>query len=236
MESTRQDYPKCLTKTLASEALMINSHIRESNSSWREDEQQRLSSSGAEQQRSRAAVETEQQRRRATKAEQQRKQSIGGYGGNTATAVAESADLLRKGRECRFAATESRRLRGKGEEREGFAPPFTASQIISLAKDSSHGSNPLPVLAAKLPHRLDNFRTFINARVKWLPNPFLDDVPCPSHPLPVKVSPQALTLRKEESAIHGLPAQLDDVVRRLAKLLMLTSARKSPFYVVNVEM
>ena len=62
----------------------------------------------AEQQRSRAAVETEQQR----------KQSSGGYGGNTATAVAESADLLRKGRECRFAATESRRLRGKGEERE----------------------------------------------------------------------------------------------------------------------
>ncbi|KAK9195171.1 hypothetical protein WN943_003290 [Citrus x changshan-huyou] len=108
----------------------------------------------------------------------------------------------------------------------GLAPPFTAGQKSSLAKDSSHGSNPLPVLAAKLPHRLDSFRTFINARVK-----------CPAvASLPVKVSPQALTVRKEESAIHGLPAQRDDVVRRLAKLLMLTNARKLPFYVVNVEM
>ncbi|KAH9751044.1 PORR domain-containing protein [Citrus sinensis] len=151
---------------------------------------------------------------------------------------------------------------------------------------------PPPLLAAKFPHRLHSLRTFINARVKWVPDPFLDDAvskeknlkqilsfknqlvhspskslplsslsllkphldlptttalkffqkypsfftlfqPCPSLPLHVKLTPQALTLHKEESAIHGLPAQRDDAVRRLAKLLMLTNAGKLPFYVIN---
>ena len=44
-----------------------------------------------------------------------RSRSSNGYGRNRAAVVVESAYLLRKGGECRFTATGSRKLRGKRE-------------------------------------------------------------------------------------------------------------------------
>lgn len=128
-------------------------------------------------------------------------------------------------------------------------------------------------------HRLHQLRTFIDARVKWVRDPYLDTVvskekdlkqiislknqilssslplstlstfpvkfflkyptffrifqPSPSFPLHIKLTPQSLTLHKEESAIHSLPCHRDDAVKRLAKLLMLANARKLPLHVVD---
>ncbi|KAL5854425.1 hypothetical protein ACOSQ3_004381 [Xanthoceras sorbifolium] len=142
-----------------------------------------------------------------------------------------------------------------------------------------------------LPQRLQQTRTFVNAKVKWVPDPFLDTAvsrekdlkqvlslkdqivssptkslplsflsplkphldlpttaqkffhkypsvfqqfqPFPSLPLRVKLTPQALTLHREESAIHGSAPHRDSAVKRLARLLMLTNARRLPLDVIN---
>ncbi|KAI9178153.1 hypothetical protein LWI28_023344 [Acer negundo] len=57
--------------------------------------------------------------------------------------------------------------------------------------------------------------------------------PSPSLPLRVKLTPYALTLHGEESAIHGSSMHRDCVVKRLARLLMLTNARRLPLHVID---
>ncbi|XP_022762216.1 protein ROOT PRIMORDIUM DEFECTIVE 1 isoform X2 [Durio zibethinus] len=134
----------------------------------------------------------------------------------------------------------------------------------------------------RVPHRLHLARTFVDARIKWVRDPYLDIAvereknlkeilslknqivsspsnslplsslsplkthfnlptstsklfqkyasvfsqfqPSPSLPLHVRLTPQAMTLHKEELAIHNSPSHRDDAVKRLAKLLMLTKA------------
>ncbi|TYH10545.1 hypothetical protein ES288_A07G185100v1 [Gossypium darwinii] len=57
--------------------------------------------------------------------------------------------------------------------------------------------------------------------------------PSPSLPLHVKLTPQAMTLHKEELAIHNSPPHRNDVVNRLAKLLMLTKAGRLPLHILD---
>ncbi|XVE94175.1 hypothetical protein REPUB_Repub01dG0259300 [Reevesia pubescens] len=144
----------------------------------------------------------------------------------------------------------------------------------------------MAALCTRVPHRLHLFRTFVDARIKWVRDPYLDIAvqreknlkeiislknqivsspsnsfplsslsplkthfnlptstskhfqkypsifsqfqPSPSLPLHVKLTPQAMTLHKEELAIHNSPPHRNDAVQRLAKLLMLTKACKLP--------
>ncbi|OMO75198.1 hypothetical protein CCACVL1_16295 [Corchorus capsularis] len=142
-------------------------------------------------------------------------------------------------------------------------------------------------LCAGIPHRMLLVRTFVNARIKWVREPFLDMAvrreknlkpiislknqivsypsnslpvssdfsplkthftsrlfqrypsvfsefqPSPSLPLHVKLTPQAMTLHKEELAIHSSASHRNDTVQRLAKLLMLTGAGRLPLHIID---
>ncbi|KAE8637126.1 hypothetical protein CSA_021502 [Cucumis sativus] len=124
-----------------------------------------------------------------------------------------------------------------------------------------------------IPHRFTQICAFIDAKVKWVRDPYLDfavqreknlkqvislkniiiSIPTttiskffelypyvfiqfqPSlglHPH-VKITSQALLLHKEESTIHNSRLHRDDVVKRLAKLLMLIGVGKFPLYVIE---
>ncbi|KAK8345958.1 hypothetical protein V6Z11_A07G184200 [Gossypium hirsutum] len=143
----------------------------------------------------------------------------------------------------------------------------------------------------RFPHRLLLIRSFVDARIKWVRDPYLDLAvereknlkeilslknqilstpskslplsslsplkshfnlptstsklfqnypsifspfqPSPSLPLHVKLTPQAMTLHKEELAIHNSPPHRNDVVNRLAKLLMLTKAGRLPLHILD---
>ncbi|XP_022762214.1 protein ROOT PRIMORDIUM DEFECTIVE 1 isoform X1 [Durio zibethinus] len=143
----------------------------------------------------------------------------------------------------------------------------------------------------RVPHRLHLARTFVDARIKWVRDPYLDIAvereknlkeilslknqivsspsnslplsslsplkthfnlptstsklfqkyasvfsqfqPSPSLPLHVRLTPQAMTLHKEELAIHNSPSHRDDAVKRLAKLLMLTKAGRLPLDIID---
>ncbi|KAA0036503.1 protein ROOT PRIMORDIUM DEFECTIVE 1 [Cucumis melo var. makuwa] len=144
----------------------------------------------------------------------------------------------------------------------------------------------------RIPHRFTQIRAFVDAKVKWVRDPYLDfavqreknlkqvislkniiiSSPLTSVPLSsvsllkqnlkvptttiskffelypsvfiqfqpslglhphVKITSQALLLHKEESTIHNSRPHRDDVVKRLAKLLMLTGAGKLPLYVIE---
>ncbi|KAK4605296.1 hypothetical protein RGQ29_013390 [Quercus rubra] len=139
----------------------------------------------------------------------------------------------------------------------------------------------------KLPHCYHQLRTFINARIKWVRDPYLDFavqrekdlkeaislknqvLSTPSKTLPLftasllkpylnlpttttnfslkypslflhsqspphlKLTPQFLSIHKDESSIHNSPTHRNDTVRRLTKLLMLTKAFKLPLYVIE---
>ncbi|XP_057453779.1 protein WHAT'S THIS FACTOR 9, mitochondrial [Lotus japonicus] len=147
------------------------------------------------------------------------------------------------------------------------------------------------VLFSKLPHQFILIRTFVNAKVKWVRDPYLDTAvfkekdlkhvislknqiisspskslsiytasmlkgslnlpttttkfieryhrvfaqfqPSPSLPPCVKLTPQALSLHKEEMAVHNSRANREDAVRRLARLLMLAGMGKLPLYVIE---
>ncbi|XVE48576.1 hypothetical protein DITRI_Ditri01bG0012400 [Diplodiscus trichospermus] len=146
-------------------------------------------------------------------------------------------------------------------------------------------------LCGRVPHRLYLVRCFVNARIKWVREPYLDIAvereknlkeiislknqivsspsnslplssltPLKSHfnlsistskifekypsifcqfqpssslPLHVKLTPQAMTVHKEELAIHSSPSHRDDAVKRLAKLLMLTKAGRLPLDIID---
>ncbi|PON83931.1 Plant organelle RNA recognition domain containing protein [Trema orientale] len=143
----------------------------------------------------------------------------------------------------------------------------------------------------KLPHRFNPTRTFVDARVKWVRDPYLDFAvereknlkqaisfkhqilsdpsrslplslasllkprldlsttasnffrkypsffslfqPSPGLPPRVKLTRQALSLHREESAIHTSQPHRDDAVGRLARLLMLTGSARLPIYVIE---
>ncbi|XP_038906250.1 protein WHAT'S THIS FACTOR 9, mitochondrial [Benincasa hispida] len=144
----------------------------------------------------------------------------------------------------------------------------------------------------RIPHRFSQTRAFVDAKVKWVRDPYLDFavqreknlrqvislkniiVSSPLKFLPlsnvsllkqnlkiptttiskffelypsvfiqfqpsvgfhphVKLTSQALLLHKEESTIHISQPHRDDVVKRLAKLLMLTGAGKLPLYIIE---
>ncbi|KAK8625378.1 hypothetical protein V6N13_090251 [Hibiscus sabdariffa] len=147
-------------------------------------------------------------------------------------------------------------------------------------------------LRTGVPHRLLLVRRFVDARIKWVRDPYLDTAvereknfsevfslknqivsspskslplsslsplkahfnlptsaaklfqkypsvfsqfqPSPSLPLHVKLTPRAMTLHKEELAIHCSPCHRNDAVNRLAKLLMLTKAGRLPLCIVDM--
>ncbi|KAK8987516.1 hypothetical protein V6N11_027266 [Hibiscus sabdariffa] len=147
-------------------------------------------------------------------------------------------------------------------------------------------------LRTGVPHRLLLVRRFVDARIKWVRDPYLDTAvereknfkevlslknqivsspskslplsslsplkahfnlptstaklfqkypsvfsqfqPSPSLPLHVKLTPRAMTLHKEELAIHCSPCHRNDAVNRLAKLLMLTKAGRLPLRIVDM--
>lgn len=134
-------------------------------------------------------------------------------------------------------------------------------------------------MAFKFPHQFNQIRTFVNAKVKWVRDPYLDIAvlkekdlkqtislknqiissptkslsiytasmlksslnlptttinfinkyhrvftqfqPSPGLPPYVKLTTQALSLHKEEMAVHDSPGNRDETVQRLARLLML---------------
>ncbi|XP_057978135.1 protein WHAT'S THIS FACTOR 9, mitochondrial [Malania oleifera] len=148
-----------------------------------------------------------------------------------------------------------------------------------------------PAAISLLAHRFHHRRTFVEARIKWVRDPYLDEVvqreknlkpmlllknlilsapsralsisatsaakvalnlpttvakflqkynsvfqqfqPHPKAHPHVRLAPRALTLHKEESAIHDSPDRRVEVVERLVKFLMLTRARKLPFSVID---
>ncbi|EOX97082.1 Ubiquitin carboxyl-terminal hydrolase family protein [Theobroma cacao] len=146
-------------------------------------------------------------------------------------------------------------------------------------------------LCTRVPHRLHLVRTFVDAKIKWVRDPDLDNAvereknlkqilslknqivsspssslplsslsplkphfnlptstskvfqkypaifsqfqPSPSLPLHVKLTPQAMTLHKEELAIHKSPSHRNDAVKRLAKLLMLAKSGRLPLHIID---
>uniref|UniRef100_A0A1J3HBP2 Protein ROOT PRIMORDIUM DEFECTIVE 1 n=1 Tax=Noccaea caerulescens TaxID=107243 RepID=A0A1J3HBP2_NOCCA len=146
-------------------------------------------------------------------------------------------------------------------------------------------------MATKLGRSLQQRRTFVNARVKWVGDPYLDEAvereknlkqllslkdrivsspskslplsslsllkplvnlpitaaafcqkyssvfttfqPSPSHPLHVRLTPQALILHKEEETTHLSPPHRNVTVQRLTKFLLLTGAGSLPLNVVD---
>ncbi|XP_062083854.1 protein WHAT'S THIS FACTOR 9, mitochondrial [Humulus lupulus] len=143
----------------------------------------------------------------------------------------------------------------------------------------------------KLLHRFIPTRTFVNARVKWVRDPYLDFAvereknliqaisfkdqicsdpskslplsiasllkprldltitsakffqkypsffsifqPSPGLPRRVKLTRQALSIHREEYAVHSSLPHRYDAVHRLARLLMLTGAARLPIYVIE---
>ncbi|GLT97037.1 hypothetical protein SLE2022_146240 [Rubroshorea leprosula] len=147
------------------------------------------------------------------------------------------------------------------------------------------------LLRSRLAHRLNQSRSFVDAKVKWVRDPYLDHAverekdlkqilslknqivsspskslpvasisplkahlnlpttasklfqkfpsffsqfqPSASLPLHVKLTPQAMTLHKEELAIHNSASHRTDAVKRLAKFLMLTRATRLPLHIID---
>ncbi|KAJ6427736.1 hypothetical protein OIU84_023188 [Salix udensis] len=145
--------------------------------------------------------------------------------------------------------------------------------------------------STKLPHQLNQARTFIACRIKWVCDPYLDTVvskeknlkqvisfknqlisspskslplstlsllkpyfnlsttalnffhkyytvfsqfqPSPSLPFHFKLTPQAFSLHKEEQLILKSQPLRDDTVKRLAKFLMLSGAKRLPLHIVD---
>lgn len=146
-------------------------------------------------------------------------------------------------------------------------------------------------LSSKHPHLFNHIRTFVNVKVKWVQDPYLDNAvlkekdlkqtislrnqiisspskslsiyaasqlkaslylpttttkfidkyhciftqfqPGPGLPPVVKLTPQALSLHKEEMAVYKTPINREDTVQRLARLLMLAGMEKLPLYVIE---
>ncbi|RZB75685.1 Protein WHAT'S THIS FACTOR 1-like [Glycine soja] len=146
-------------------------------------------------------------------------------------------------------------------------------------------------LSCKHPHLFNHIRTFVNVKVKWVQDPYLDNAvlkekdlkqtislrnqiisspskslsiytasqlkaslnlpttttkfvdkyhcvfsqfqPGPGLPPVVKLTPLALSLHKEEMAVHNSPINREDTVQRLARLLMLAGMSKLPLYVIE---
>lgn len=108
-------------------------------------------------------------------------------------------------------------------------------QVISLKNlIVSNPSKSLPLSSVSLlKQNLKVPTTTVSKFFQLYPSVFTQFQPSPGlHPL-VKLTPQALTLHKEESTIHNSQPHRDDVVKRLAKLLMLTGAGRLPLYVIE---
>lgn len=146
-------------------------------------------------------------------------------------------------------------------------------------------------LSSKLPYQFNLIRTFVNAKVKWVRDPYLDNAvlkekdlkqaislknqiisspsksisiytasllkdplnlptsttkfidkyhcvftqfqPSPASLPHVKLTPQALSLHKEEMAVHNSSTNRKDTVQRLTRLLMLAGMRQLPLYVIE---
>ncbi|KAL9353755.1 hypothetical protein Peur_051725 [Populus x canadensis] len=149
----------------------------------------------------------------------------------------------------------------------------------------------MSLYSTKLPHQLNQARTFIAARIKWACDPYLDTAvskekdlkqvisiknqlisspskslplsslsllkpyfnlsttalnffhkyytvfsqfqPSPSLPFHIKLTPQAISLHKEEQLILKSQPLRDDTIKRLAKLLMLSGAKRLPLHIVD---
>ncbi|KAG4163485.1 hypothetical protein ERO13_D01G174300v2 [Gossypium hirsutum] len=98
-----------------------------------------------------------------------------------------------------------------------LSSPSKSLPLSSLSRLKSHFN--LPTSTSKL------FQNY--------PSIFSPFQPSPSLPLHVKLTPQAMTLHKEELAIHNSPPHRNDVVNRLVKLLMLTKAVRLPLHILD---
>jgi hypothetical protein len=109
-------------------------------------------------------------------------------------------------------------------------------QAISLKNHIlSTPSNSLPLSTASLlkPHlHLPTSISTSKFSLKY-PSLFTQFHPSPHLSLHLTLTPQALGLHKEESAIHTSPSHRNEAIRRLAKLLMLTGASRLPLYVIE---
>ncbi|KAJ4851419.1 hypothetical protein Tsubulata_030619 [Turnera subulata] len=62
---------------------------------------------------------------------------------------------------------------------------------------------------------------------------FSEFQPSPSLPLHAKLTPLSLSVHKEEQAVYNSRDYRDDAIKRLAKLLMLTRAKRLPLHVID---
>ncbi|XP_010439055.1 PREDICTED: protein ROOT PRIMORDIUM DEFECTIVE 1 [Camelina sativa] len=108
-------------------------------------------------------------------------------------------------------------------------------QVLSL-KDRIVSSPPksLPLSSLSLLKPLVNLHITAAAFLLKYPSVFTTHQPSPSHPLHVRLTPQALSLHKEEEeTIHLSPPHRNATVQRLTKFLMLTGAGSLPLNVVD---
>ncbi|XP_010433785.1 PREDICTED: protein ROOT PRIMORDIUM DEFECTIVE 1-like [Camelina sativa] len=108
-------------------------------------------------------------------------------------------------------------------------------QVLSL-KDRIVSSPPksLPLSSLSLLKPLVNLHITAAAFFQKYPSVFSTHQPSPSHPLHVRLTPQALALHKEEEEmIHLSPLHRNATVQRLTKFLMLTGAGSLPLNVVD---
>ncbi|EFH43926.1 hypothetical protein ARALYDRAFT_492418 [Arabidopsis lyrata subsp. lyrata] len=107
-------------------------------------------------------------------------------------------------------------------------------QVLSL-KDRmvSSPSKSLPLSSLSLLKPLVNLHITAAAFFQKYPSVFTTFQPSRSHPLHVRLTPQALALHKEEETIHISPPHRNVTVKRLTKFLMLTGAGSLPLNVVD---
>ncbi|KAJ9158978.1 hypothetical protein P3X46_024514 [Hevea brasiliensis] len=107
-------------------------------------------------------------------------------------------------------------------------------QAISVKNQIlSSPSKSLPLSSISVLKPLLNLPTTAVKFFQKYPTLFTQFQPSASLPLHVKLTPQALSIHKEEQEIHNSPNHRDDAVKRLAKLLMLTRATRLPLHIID---
>ncbi|KAJ4825174.1 hypothetical protein Tsubulata_022541 [Turnera subulata] len=108
-------------------------------------------------------------------------------------------------------------------------------QIISLKNQIlSSPSKSLPLSSLSLLKPQFKLPTTTQKFLQKYPYVFSEFQPSPSLPLHVKLTPLALSVHKEEQAIYNSRDYRDDAIKRLAKLLMLTRAKRLPLHVIDM--
>ncbi|XP_012572816.1 protein WHAT'S THIS FACTOR 9, mitochondrial [Cicer arietinum] len=107
-------------------------------------------------------------------------------------------------------------------------------QIISLKNQIiSSPSKSLTIYNASMLKPSLNLPTTTMKFVDKYRHVFAQFQPSPGVPLHVKLTTQALSLHKEEMAVHDCPANREDAAQRLARLLMLAGMTRLPIYVIE---